>query len=312
MDTVDPQVSRFQEFLRIPSISSEGPKGVYQAAVDWLLLNLGKSLEGTKTSSVVESYIPGKPVLVFSIPGSDPTLPAILLNSHYDVVPADASSWNHDPWAAVRTPDGNIYGRGAQDMKCVCIQYLEAVRRIFGAVVAGTLPAPKRTIILSYLPDEEVGGMEGAGFFVESPLWKQLNVGLVLDEGLANPQDKYTIFYGERAPWWVKIVAEGPVGHGSRFVERTAIEKLTELLVKVYKFRSEQEKLLHGEAGCKHANAKRLGDVVTMNVTALKAGIPKGDGFCVNVIPAEAIAAIDIRIPPNVPLNDIEDILKEW
>lgn len=49
-----------------------------------------------------------------------------------------------------------------------------------------------------------------------------------------------------------------------------------------------------------------------MNVTALKAGVEKEDGFCVNVIPAQAIAAIDIRIPPTVPMAEIEDLLKAW
>lgn len=38
--------------------------------------------------------------------------------------------------------------------------------------------------------------------------------------GLANPGEAYTIFFGERAPWWVKISATGPTGHGSRFIPR--------------------------------------------------------------------------------------------
>jgi hypothetical protein len=40
----------------------------------------------------------GKPILIISLIGSDPTAPSILLNSHYDVVPADADLWAHTPF----------------------------------------------------------------------------------------------------------------------------------------------------------------------------------------------------------------------
>jgi len=72
--------------------------------------------------------------------GEEPSLPSILLNSHYDVVPAVEALWkvpgpsashflfvepsfSHawlrqvDPWAAVEDEEGNIFGRGTQDMK---------------------------------------------------------------------------------------------------------------------------------------------------------------------------------------------------
>lgn len=45
--------------------------------------------------------------------------PVLILNSHYDVVPAATEDWTMDPFAAIRK-DGKVYGRGAQDMKCVC------------------------------------------------------------------------------------------------------------------------------------------------------------------------------------------------
>ena len=39
------------------------------------------------------------------------------------------------------------------------------------------------------------------GAFVQSDLFKRLNVGFCLDEGLANPTDAFTVFYGERSAW---------------------------------------------------------------------------------------------------------------
>lgn len=38
--------------------------------------------------------------------------------------------WTYKPFDAEIDSKGNIYARGSQDMKCVGIQYLEAVRRL--------------------------------------------------------------------------------------------------------------------------------------------------------------------------------------
>ena len=50
--------------------------------------------------------------------------------------------------------------------------------------------------------------------FVETQAFKDLNVGFALDEGLANPTHKFTVFYGERSPWWINVSARGQAGHG--------------------------------------------------------------------------------------------------
>lgn len=55
--------------------------------------------------------------------------------------------WTHKPFSAHVDGKGNIYGRGAQDMKCVGIQYLEAVRRL--KLQGVTL---RRTLHISFVP----------------------------------------------------------------------------------------------------------------------------------------------------------------
>lgn len=42
--------------------------------------------------------------------------------------------------------------------------------------------------------------------FVESELFNKLNVGVVLDEGLASPDDTFTVFWGERMPWCMYLL----------------------------------------------------------------------------------------------------------
>jgi aminoacylase len=56
---------------------------------------------------------------------------------------------------------------------------------------------------------------------------QELNVGFSLDEGIAAPGEEIPIFYGERNVFWVRITCPGSPGHGSRFLENTAAEKVT-------------------------------------------------------------------------------------
>lgn len=52
--------------------------------------------------------------------------------------------------------------------------------------------------------DEEIGGYDGMEKFVLTERFKQLNVGFVLDEGLASEDDTYRLFYAERCVWCQK------------------------------------------------------------------------------------------------------------
>ena len=87
-----------------------------------------------------------------------------MLNSHTDVVQVFPESWIHEPFSAFKDEKGNIYGRGTQDMKCVGIQHIEAVRRL-----KKSGKRFKRTIHLTFVPDEEVGGSDGMQKYVKTP-----------------------------------------------------------------------------------------------------------------------------------------------
>ena len=147
----DDEVDFFKSLLRFRTVSAEGPSGSYAACVAFLERECKKRLPGAETF-VVSAY-ENKPVLWVTLQGSCPELKAMLLNSHYDVVPAMEEFWDVDPWAAVETAEGRIYGRGTQDMKCVCAQYVLALQRLLAHG-----QKLKRTIHLSFVPDEEIGG----------------------------------------------------------------------------------------------------------------------------------------------------------
>jgi aminoacylase len=285
----------FQEFLRIPTVSQTGASsGSYQAAADWLVSRCRDA--GLDTQ--VLCFVPGKPLVLATWRGQDSKLSSILLNSHYDVVPVMQEHWTYPAFGATRTPNGRIYSRGTQDMKCVCIQYLLAIQAL---KTAGHIPL--RDVHLLYVPDEETGGVDGMRPFLESATFRALNLGVAMDEGLANPDNAYSVFYGERTPWFFYVTAAGPTGHGSRFVQDTAVSKLLKVANSAMQFRESQEKTLGHTGGCSHAQAKKLGDVTTLNLTVLSAGVSADGGqtYAMNVIPTEAKAGTQDHVTRNNP-----------
>jgi aminoacylase len=149
-----------------------------------------------------------------------------------------------------------------QDMKCVGMQYLEAL-----FLLKKTGFSPDRDIYLTFVPDEEIGGRAGVGAFVKSQIFKDLNIGLVLDEGLASPGGEYRIFYGERSPWCTVIRAKGEPGHGAKLYDGSAMENLLKSIEVIRQFRTAQFNLVK-------AGVKAESDAISINFVFLKAGTP--------------------------------------
>lgn len=60
---------------------------------------------------------------------------------------------------------GNIYGRGAQDMKSIAIQYIEAVRRL----IKGSIRL-KRTVHFSFVPGNNTNNFNKQPYLLSSIL----------------------------------------------------------------------------------------------------------------------------------------------
>lgn len=58
------------------------------------------------------------------------------------------------------------------------MQYLEAIRKLKASGFE-----PVRSVYVTFVPDEEIGGAHGVGKLVESEIFKSLNIAIVLDEG---------------------------------------------------------------------------------------------------------------------------------
>jgi aminoacylase len=127
---------------------------------------------------VVIPVTPKKPICIMTWVGKKPELKSIVLNSHMDVVPVFEEFWTHKPFAADIDDEGRIYARGSQDMKCVGMQYLGALRYFKQNGFSF-----QRTIHVVFVPEEEIGGVDGMRDYVHTDGFKKLNVGFSLDEG---------------------------------------------------------------------------------------------------------------------------------
>ena len=146
-------VRLIQDYVRI---NTSNPPGDVLKAADFLSRILER--EGIPVKRYDSG--PGRSIVVARLKGSGTAKPLLLLH-HMDVVPTDASRWQHDPFAA-EIADGKIWGRGAMDMKGLGVVQLMA----FLTLKRQNVPLA-RDVILMAVPDEETGGTLGARWMRE-------------------------------------------------------------------------------------------------------------------------------------------------
>ncbi|KAF2626143.1 carboxypeptidase S [Macroventuria anomochaeta] len=156
--------------------------------------------------------------LLYTWPGTDPSLKATLLMAHQDVVPVPDSTvkqWTHPPFSGYY--DGKfVWGRGASDCKNQLLAILNAVEALLAADFT-----PRRTLILSFGFDEEISGREGAQHLAKHLLQKygHNSIAAIVDEGAANVENWGADFaipgVAEKGYIDVDVVVRMPGGHSS-------------------------------------------------------------------------------------------------
>ena len=172
---------------------------------------------------------PGRASVVARVAGSDPSLPALVLHGHLDVVPADAANWTVDPFGGV-IKDGMLWGRGAVDMKDMDAMILTAVAEILRAG-----DRPRRDVILAFFADEENGGIFGSHHLVEHHPELFAGAGTAISEVGGYSIDvegtrAYLIQTGEKSLDWIRLRARGTAAHGSRVWSDNAVTRLAEAI----------------------------------------------------------------------------------
>jgi acetylornithine deacetylase/succinyl-diaminopimelate desuccinylase-like protein len=150
--------------------------------------------------------------------------PALVLLHHMDVVAADPSHWQVDPFSAT-VKDGEVWGRGALDTKSLGIVELEA----FLALHRAGTPL-SRDVIFMATADEEAGGFFGAGWVVENHPEAFRGAGLLINEGggggVEGGRQQFGIEVTQKVPLWLELTAAGTPGHGSTPHVASSINRL--------------------------------------------------------------------------------------
>ena len=225
-DLENEAVRRVQEYIRVNTIN---PPGNESRAVEFL----GRILEAEGIPFETAESAPGRGNIWARIEGGGGggSEPALVLLHHSDVVPADEDYWDMDPLSG-EIRDGHIYGRGALDTKTLGILHLQT----FLALHRAGRPL-NRDVIFMATADEEAGGFFGAGWMVENRREAFDGVGILLNEGGGGSRDGNLVEFGvevtQKVPYWFRLVANGPPGHGSTPRVESAVTRLIRALSNV-------------------------------------------------------------------------------
>jgi len=174
--------------------------------------------------------------LLYTWTGTDPDLKPVLLLAHMDVVPVlvePENPWTEAPFSG-RIKDGFIWGRGSLDDKHCLMGILEAVEYLLakGAI-------PRRTVMLAFGHDEEVGGLKGAAAISAVLTERNIHPEFILDEGGAIVNGLFgsltvaALGIAEKGYVTIKLTSEGKAGHSSQPPVHTTIGLLSAAIQRI-------------------------------------------------------------------------------
>jgi acetylornithine deacetylase/succinyl-diaminopimelate desuccinylase-like protein len=329
-------VANLQDLIRIPSVNpppQEAPDGELRAAA-WI----AASLAGAGVPSEIHEPVPGRGSVTARLRGDGTGGEPLLLLSHLDVVPAPPDGWTHDPFEAV-IADGQVWGRGAVDMKHLVAMQLTVIRMLADeARAAGRDPASDpvpgltRDILFASTADEEAGGLNGiAALIAERPELIRAS-GAISESGAVETTFGGARFYpigvAEKGYAVYRLTVRGAWGHGSlprddnaavlaaRIVSKLAVQGPPRLTPTMEQFLGEIAANAGGDArrmiGALTGPDPRAAEVAfdgvcdPVSARVLKALIRDTvspnivhAGLKYNVIPGEATIELDCRLLPG-------------
>jgi acetylornithine deacetylase/succinyl-diaminopimelate desuccinylase-like protein len=311
-----------QELIRIPSVNFGEGKGDEEEVAHYVAAKLNEVGISTK---FYESA-PKRTSVVAQIPGSDSSLPGLVVHGHLDVVPANADDWSVDPFSGL-IKDGCIWGRGAVDMKNMDAMILGVFR-----LWARHGFKPRRSMVVVFFADEEAGGIFGSRWMAEKhpevfagcseAVSEVGGFSLTLNSG----KRIYLIETAEKGIEWMKLTARGLAGHGSMVNRENAVTRLAEAVARIGNYVWPQRITKTNEAFLKKvaeltgkkydANdlspvLEELGSIsrmlgATLNNSANPSMLEAG--YKANVIPQTASAVVDGRTLPGYEKELIDTV----
>ncbi len=305
-----------QELIRV---NTANPPGNETAAAELLRDYLASS--GIDSQLVGRS--PERLNLVARLPGGDG--PSLALISHTDTVRADPEEWSRDPWSGDLV-DGEIWGRGALDMKSQAVASAVAF-----ASLAREGDRPAGDVILALTADEEVNEDYGLAWLVrEHP--DLVRADFSLNEGggercVLGGNVFYLCSVAEKMSAPFRLRVRGRSGHASvpaiadnalvkaaRYIDALGrYEPPRQVIPEVHRFLE----LVLGEAPPLEAALDRARELdplaaelvepllsLTLSPTLIEASKQR------NVIPAECVVTVDCRLLPGMTPEDADPLVR--
>ncbi|MCL2072107.1 MAG: M20/M25/M40 family metallo-hydrolase [Oscillospiraceae bacterium] len=226
MYNFDKSLSRFSRLLKIETVAgNDGEFVKFREVLKELYPNIAKNCKLERI---------GDSGLMYKWKGKNSSK-AIVLMSHYDVVPASPEQWDKPPFSG-EISGGAIWGRGAIDTKCTLCAVMESVEALLG--VQGFIP--DFDVYMCFGGDEETAGNDAVA--IATVLRRRgVKPFLIIDEGGAVvqlPQKLQKkgggrvalIGIAEKGYMDVEFIAKGRGGHTSLPVIHSPLVTISEVI----------------------------------------------------------------------------------
>lgn len=321
-------VQILSEYIRINTTNAPGNE---KAGAEYLARILQR--EGIEAQILDEEVLGAGRANLYARLRGDGSKRAIALVHHIDVVPASPQHWTVDPFAGL-VRDGYVWGRGAIDMKGDGVAHLLAMIALKRSGARLT-----RDIVYIANADEELGST-GAIAFVDRHPELLRDVEFLITEGGDTPMENGRLqFYGvgvaEKRTLWQRLRVTGTPSHGSRPTRENPVPRLVTALARIAQYETPLEVTAgvdkyFRDISRNYPEPRRawLADVRTALAdpaarewilsdvywnailrNTISLTVVTGSNKT-NVIPAEAVAEIDIRLLPTANPDSVLATLK--
>ncbi|PIN09411.1 Metalloexopeptidase [Handroanthus impetiginosus] len=240
------------------------------------------------------TYKPNRGNLIVEYPGTEPGKILSFVGMHMDVVTANPSDWDFDPFSL--SIDGDkLRGRGTTD----CLGHVALVAELMRRL-GETKPQLNSTVVAVFIASEENSSIPGVGVdaLVKDGLLDKLKQGPLFWIDTADKQP--CIGTGGMIPW--KLHVSGKLFHSG--LPHKAINPF-ELAMEALKV----IQLRFYEDFPPHPNEKVYGFATPSTMKPTQWSYPGGG---INQIPAECTVCGDVRLTPFYSVTDVKTKLEQY
>lgn len=283
-------VSLTRDLVRIDSVirpeTGNTERRVVQYIVDWVRRELGME-------PIVQEVAPGRENVIITIDSGRPG-PCLMIEGHTDVVSeGDRTTWTRDPFGA-EIVNGRLYGRGSCDMKAG-----DAIALVMAKVFKHTDKPWVGKLRIGLVCDEE-NMMIGIKHFIKTGHADDVDACLIPE-----PEEN-NLCLSMKGAIRAIVTVHGKMAHGA--MPLTGINPNTRLARIILAFEEFERK---EKERC--GNDPYIG-LPSVTFTVIQSP-PPGEPAQLNVMPAKAVAYVDIRTTlaqnHDTIRNSLREILKD-